>query len=368
MTVAPDAGGQPRVLVVIPVYGGADFVLRCVTSAARLDDRACSIDVLVLDDCSPAAGWSEGLAAHCAMVGVYYYRNPVNVGIVRNFNFGFRTGVEDGYDYVLMANSDTILAHSLVSALVAAAQTDTAIGSVTAWGNNVSFCSIPNECIEETLGDPKIVNWIGAQLADEFGSAVLDVPAGTGFALLVPIRVLADIGYLDNVFDRGYCEETDWTQRSIARGYRAVLGLGAFAYHLGSASTRAAGLIGPTETSISAHEAIIDLRYPHFRDDIDAFVASDAIAALGTRAVRRLIGSAISAWGYVLHPSGSYARTGPVAGPPVCERDAADPALVYVSFRGFREAYQLPGAELIDALCVTFGRPPLAVSKEDRCA
>jgi GT2 family glycosyltransferase len=358
MTGAPDADRKPRVLVVIPVYDGEDFVSRCVSSAARLDHRSSDIDVLVLDDCSPAPGWSERLAAHCAAVGAHYYRSPINLGIVRNFNLGFLTGVEDGYDYVLMANSDTILAHSLISALVAAAASDAAIGSVTAWGNNVSFCSIPNDCSEETLGDPEIVDWIGAQLVDEFGSAVLDVPAGTGFALLVPTRVLADIGYLDNVFDRGYCEETDWTQRSIASGYRAVLGLGAFAYHIGSASTQAAGLIRPMETSISAHEAIIDLRYPHFRDEVNAFVAGDAISTLGTRAVRRLIDSAISTWGYVLDLSGATAATAPTAGPPTCWWDLDDPAQMHVSFRGFRQAYELPRGELIDALRATFDRPP----------
>ena len=230
--------------------------------------------MLVLDDCGARAGLRMiSLAAHCASLGVHYYRNPVNIGIVRNFNLGFRTGVEDGYDYVLMANSDTILAHSLVSALVAAAETDTNIGSVTAWGNNVSFCSIPNECTEETLDDPEIVDWIGTQLFDEFGSVVLDVPAGTGFALLVPTRVLADIGYLDSVFDRGYCEETDWTQRSIARG-TVHSRPRCLRLPQGARRTRAARLSGRRNV-IPAHEAIIDLRVlRHLRDEIDAFVAA----------------------------------------------------------------------------------------------
>ena len=132
------------------------------------------------------------------------------------------------------------------------------------------------------------------------------MPAGTGFALFVPARALSDLGYLDNVFDRGYCEETEWTLRSLEAGYRVVLGLGAFAYHMGSASTKAAGLIGPTETSVAAHEAIIDLRYPSFRDQCDAFLTSVSLRDVEARALRRLVGSAVSTWGYDLEMITSF--------------------------------------------------------------
>ena len=334
---------RTHVLVAIPVFNGQDFVPRCIASAMRLDRHRADIDVLVLDDCSPAPGWSTWLAGYCKSAGAYYYRNPVNIGIVRNFNLGFRCGVEEGYDYVLIANSDTIMAHDMVGSLIAAAETSASIGSVTAWSNNVSLYSIPNECSEESLGDPAVVDWIGGELAGEFGDAVVDVPAGTGFALFVPTRVFSDLGYLDNVFDRGYCEETDWTLRSLEAGYRAVLGLGAFAYHMGGASTRAAGLIGPTETSVDAHEAIIDLRYPRFREQCDAFLASASYRAMEERALHRLVASAASQWGYNLEmtASGSTPRAGHEGPRPLCLIDTANPHQVCMRYRGFSKTYSV---------------------------
>ncbi len=346
-----------RVLVVITVFDGRDFVPRSIASAMRFDRRSVDIDVLVLDDCSPAPGWSEWLATYCESVGARYYRNPVNIGIVRNFNLGFRCGVEQAYDYILMANSDTIMAHNMVDSLVSAVETDPSIGSVTAWSNNVSLYSIPNECTEESLGDSSVVDWIGAELADEFGDSVLDVPAGTGFALFVPARVLSDIGYLDSVFDRGYCEETDWTLRSLENGYRVVLGLGAFAYHVGGASTRLAGLIGPTETSVLAHEAIIDLRYPRFRDQCDAFLASASLRDVEGRALHRLLGSSASTWGYDLEIT-TFFEAGHAGPRPLCWIDPHRPEQVNVWFRGFSRAYSLDEESLVDFLQRAFHRLP----------
>jgi len=348
---------RPRILVVIPVFNGQDFVPRCIASAMRFDRRSVDIDVLVLDDCSPAPGCSTRLAAYCKSAGAHYYRNPVNIGIVRNFNLGFRCGVEEGYDYILMANSDTIMARNMIGSLVSAAETDPSIGSVTAWSNNVSLYSIPNECTEESLGDPSFVDWIGTELADEFDDSVLDVPAGTGFALFVPARVLSDLGYLDNVFDRGYCEETDWTLRSLEAGYRVVLGLGAFAYHMGGASTRAAGLIGPTETSVAAHEAIIDLRYPRFRDQCDAFLASASLRDVEARALRRLVGSAASTWGYHLTMITSF-DAGHAGPRPDCWISPRRAEQARMWFRGFSKTYALNGERPADFLQRMFHRLP----------
>lgn len=282
------ARGRPRVLVVVTVYNGRGFVPRCLSSAARLSARSADLDVLVLDDCSPEPGWSEWLAQRCGELGMNYYRTPRNIGIVANCNLGFRSGVEAGHDYVFMVNSDTVLAQNVVDVLMAEVASDQTIGSITAWSNNASFYSLPTDVPESLLADQRYVDWVGSELGDEFGDTVLDVPAGTGFALLVPTAVLGEIGYLDVVFGRGYSEETDWTLRSRRHGYRVVLGLGAFVYHIGSASTRPAGLLAPGKTGVAEHEAIIDLRYPEFHRDVANFVGGAVLRQARDRALHRL--------------------------------------------------------------------------------
>ena len=48
---------------------------------------------------------------------------------------------------------------------------------------------------------------------------------------------------MDPVFGRGYCEETDWSLRSMAAGYRVALAPGTFVYHAGRGSNLEAGLV-----------------------------------------------------------------------------------------------------------------------------
>jgi hypothetical protein len=143
-------------------------------------------------------------------------------------------------------------------------------------------------------------------------------------------------------------------------GYRAVLGLGAFAYHIGGASTRAAGLIGPTETSISAHEEIIDLRYPRFREQCETFLASASLRGVEARALHRLVASAVAAWGYDLEmsASGQSSSARSVGLHPLCLVDPGDSSQVRMWYRGFSNTYSLGEEPIADFLLRTFHRLP----------
>ena len=222
---------KPRVLLAITVYNGAAFVPATLRSAARLNQDAAQVDVLVLDDCSPAPGFSTEVATLCAELNIRYYRSPRNLGIPRNVNLGLLTALKDGYDYVIISNSDVLYPAALVEGLLAAAEHDQ-VGSVTAWSNNVSLYSIPNSDPDRFLSNQDVVNDVSRSLDEQYHGVAMDIPAGISFCLLVPTPVLREVGLMDPVFGRGYCEETDWSlrsrqarlpDRSRARGIRIPL-------------------------------------------------------------------------------------------------------------------------------------------------
>ena len=310
------SGATRRVLIALLVYNGRAFVPRAVASTARLQtghpqaSLRHHVDVVIFDDASPDPGWSETLAAQCASDGVGYYRTPRNLGIPRNMNLGLLRAEAENYDYVVILNSDVIVPLNMVDTMVAAAESDPTIGSVTAWSNNASIFSLPNFDPDTFLSDVPNVDAVSQTMSDEFGTLTVDLPTGVGFCMMISRTAIGEVGLFDPVFGRGYCEEVDWCQRGHERGLRNVLSPGAFVYHMGSATNREAGILAPGEQTVHTNEAIIDLRYPDYRTRLAEWSASGVIEPIVNRGLGRLVGDAARTLGYVVDATWLRRSTG----------------------------------------------------------
>ena len=356
---------RPRILHCITVYNGRAFVPAAIESAIRMDQTHAQIDVLVLDDASPEPGWSEELAAFCRERDVMYYRTPRNLGIPRNVSLGMLTAVKRGYDYVVISNSDVLYPRDLMGQMLEVSR-QPGVGSVTAWSNNVSIYSLPNEDPNRFLHDQSVVDWVHAGLAGHFGDAAMDIPAGISFCILISTDVVREVGIMDPCFGRGYCEETDWSLRSLAAGYRIVLAPGTYVFHHGRGSNLDAGIVSLNATTVPANEAIIDLRYPLFRRQVDAFVQSGVLARAHEDAIRKLVVSAGQQFGYGIDV-GWVARDRTDESQVIVQfsPDAAQGDVV-ASFRGFRLPMKLASGDLGAQVRAVFGTEPSALNLFDR--
>lgn len=300
-------------LVALLVYNGRSFVPRTLASLAALHEATrCSdindIEIAVFDDASPEPGWSETLRALCDDYGFGYYRSPRNLGIPRNMSLAMLYGEAAGHDYVLLLNSDVVVASNLVDALLSSAyfanqsghEHNGPVASVTAWSNNASIFSLPNDDADRFLSDQYVVDRIAASLADEFEGVPVELPVGMGFCIAVSVDAMRSIGVMDPVFGRGYCEEVDWCCRASNADWRHVLATNTFVYHMGSATTRLAGLLAPGEQTVQTNEAIIDDRYPDYRGRVASWEDGGGITEAVHRGLRRLVTQAARQRGYRL--------------------------------------------------------------------
>ena len=356
---------RQRVLLAVLVYNGRAFVPACLESAAgaRIGHR--DVDVLVLDDCSPDEGWSDELRAMCESLDFGYYRSPRNIGIPRNMNLGLLRAVSGGYDYVFILNSDIVMPLNMVNAMIRVAESNAGVGSVTAWSNNVSVFSLPNSDTTGLLKRQDTVDWLSAELEREFGAMAIDIPTGVGFCLMIPVPVIEKVGLFDPVYGRGYCEEVDWCLRSRARGFRAVLAPSAFVFHQGSGSTGPAGMLASQATTVMEHEHIVDLRYPWYRTDVQAFMDSHVLNASIDRALRALIFRAVARNGYEVEASWVKYPLMPdqvrVAVDPDGQSGTAD-----VEYCGFGLTFPVEDGDLIELLDATAGTLPTRIVVHDR--
>jgi GT2 family glycosyltransferase len=356
MPSAPDGPGW-RVLVALLVYNGESFVGPCLESLARLEPDPHQVDVLVLDDASPAPGWSERCRQQTEGLGMGYYRTPRNLGIPRNMNLGLLRALDAGYDAVILLNSDTVVPANLVPALVRPLIGDPGISSTTAWSTHVSIFSLPNDDPDRFGRRPELVDLVSTRLDQAFDGEVVTLPSAVGFCMAIPTAVLRQVGLMDPVFGRGYSEEIDWCLRSHGAGFRSVLAPSCFVWHAGSGITKAEGLIGAGDHLVHAHQAIIDLRYPGYRAEIAAYVESEVPAAIERRALEHLVLSAARDHGYQIEATALPERPGDAD----TVRFVVDPdhpgAAISGRYQGFRASFAVGPGGFSESVAALVGRP-----------
>lgn len=356
---------KPRVLHLITVYNGRAFVPRAIQSAVDMDKSVADIDVLVLDDASPEPGWSQELKKICDRLGAQYYCTPHNLGIPRNCSLGLSTAVRKNYDYVTINNSDVIFPRNLINVMIEACQGDR-VGSVTAWSNNVSIYSLPNVDPDRYLASQESVDFISERLAAKFGSSVIDIPAGISFCIMMPVDVVRAVGVMDPVFGRGYCEETDWSLRSLAMGYRLCLAPGTFVYHQGRGSNLAAGLVSGAHTTVPENEAIIDQRFPDFRGQCDVFERSGIMPRYKSEAIDYLLHEAAERRGYNIVPGWDVSPKGVSEDALRVEVHTEGQAHLRYFYAGFEQVWPLEGADMLREPIRRFGQNKLRYNAFDQ--
>ncbi len=355
-----------RVLVALLVYNGEEYVGPCLNSLSRLAPGRHTVDVLVLDDASPAPGWSDRCREMTTSFGFGYYRTPRNLGIPRNMNLGMLRAVDAGYDAVILLNADTIVPANLIPTLIGPLLEDALISSTTAWSNNSSVYSIPLNDPDHLGEKPELVDWLSERLDEEFDGETITIPSGVGFCMAMPTRVISDVGLMDPVFGRGYSEEIDWCLRSHTLGYHSVLTPSCFVYHAGSGITKAEGIIGDGDHIVHAHQAIIDDRYPLYRSQLIALSASSIIDGMCERGLRRIILSAARRDGYRLETSRLHWRPGDVD----VVRFRIDPEgaapVITAAYEGFETSFAVGEGGVLPTVDAIVGQPPTEIRIFDR--
>jgi GT2 family glycosyltransferase len=355
-----------RILIALLVYNGEEFVGPCLSSLARLKPGTHSVDILVLDDASPALGWSDRCREMANANGFGYYRTPRNLGIPRNMNLGMLRAMDAGYDAVVLLNADTIVPADMVPTLIRPLLEDPSISCATAWSNSASVYSIPNEDPDRLADTPELIDWLSERLNEEFGNEVIPIPSGVGFCLAMSTSVINDVGLMDPVFGRGYSEEIDWSLRSHSRGYRSVLVPSCFVYHAGSGITKAEGIIGESERVLQAHETIVNERYPFYRSQVTALLASSIIDGMCERGLGRIVVSAARQHGYRLETSRLHQSPSNADVVRFRIELAGTDLLITGSFEGFEASFAVGADGVLSTVQAIVGRLPQEIRIFDR--
>lgn len=265
-----------RVTVVMPVYKGYTDTLASIYSILANPQKT-KFNLLVLNDCSPDAALTAELR-RLRQKGLFdYVENEKNRGFVATVNIGLARGpLLD----VVIQNSDTVVYGDWLDRILAHADSDPSIASITPSSNNATICSYP---------DPNRNNLIGVEASpadvDAFASVAnrglhTRIPTGVGFCMYMRRSVIAEIGALDEAsFGRGYGEENDWCMRAVKAGHQNVLAHDVFVFHTGQIS-----FADFVEDEYGAGQTALSRKHPDYKLRVQQYIAADP----GRRARMRL--------------------------------------------------------------------------------
>lgn len=275
-----DAGVRnAKVDVIVPVFNAGVLARRCIESVIAAKNHV-DFELVVIDDASSEADLIEWLDQLASGGTIKLLRNAENLGFVASVNRGML--LHATADVVLL-NSDTEVADGWLDRLVASAESQGRVATVTPWSNNATICSWPDWPEGGEL--PADVDWRDYDRLARTHCAGRRawLPTAVGFCMYIRRAALDAVGVFDAAaFGRGYGEENDFCLRASAAGFVHLLAADTYVYHRGHASFGE----GNGELKRQA-AAVLEQRWPDYAARIDGFIRRDPLAPLRALMDRR---------------------------------------------------------------------------------
>ena len=220
-------------------------------------------------------------------------RSEKNLGFAGGNNIGIKHAVENGADYILILNNDTIADQNLLQGLLNVLEKDKTIGIV---GPKIYFAEgfeFHKKRYKKTeLG--KVIWYAGGIMdwknitgchrgVDEVDSGQYEEEAETGFVsgccMLIRREVFEKIGFFDEKYFL-YYEDSDFNQKARNSGYKIIYSPKAILWHKNAGSAGGSGSI-LQDYYITRNRLLFGLRYAPLRSKLSLIKESFKLAIKG---------------------------------------------------------------------------------------
>jgi len=214
-----------KVLIVIAVYNGAQYLRDCLSSLAKITYPKDNFKVLAIDDASTDDS-AEYIKNNWPEIKLIV--NKKNIGFAAGNNLGMQYGLDHNFDYIYLLNQDTVVKPDFLEKAVEIGEKQKEIGAVQSklllYQDQEKINSIGNEI--HYLG---FAFAGGYQLLDQ-AMVEKEITYPSGACVLLKTSALKEVGLFNEEFFM-YHEDTDLGWRMWLSGYKVMLAPDSIVYH-----------------------------------------------------------------------------------------------------------------------------------------
>lgn len=207
--------------IIIPIYNSLDWVKMCL-HALYENTNACNIgEVILINDKSDRKTSLYLKSIQKKYFNIKLIENKKNLGFVKSCNYGMSIASSD---YVLLLNSDCLLSKNAVGKMLCAMRKDKKIGLL---------CPISSKAANISFSLPVGYNYqsLNKLFESKFRGKTFDACTVVGNCLMISKKCINEVGYFDEIFEKGYTEETDYQFKATSKGFKAKVLIDTYVFH-----------------------------------------------------------------------------------------------------------------------------------------
>ncbi|MFQ6729651.1 MAG: glycosyltransferase [Alphaproteobacteria bacterium] len=201
-----------KLSIIIPVYNALDEVKSLFDSILN-SELTDATEIIVVNDASKQETTNFLRDFSAKHPRFQLLENQKNLGFVGTCNRGMKAA---SGDVVILLNSDTIIPKSFEKKIIYFFNKKKNTGLASPISTDTGLWKIP---MPETWTIDDMDKLVESLSKKEFPEMLCP----EGFCICIRKQVLTEVGYLDEIYGRGYCEETDLDLRALNNGWELRL-------------------------------------------------------------------------------------------------------------------------------------------------
>lgn len=207
--------------VIIPIYNSLNWVKMCIEALFNNTDEENIGEIILINDKSNEETTQFLRNITKNKFNIKLIENKKNLGFVKSCNYGMKIAKSE---YVLLLNSDCLLSKNSIKKMLSAMCKDKKIGLL---------CPISSKAANLSFALPAGYNYqsINKLFEKKFKGKTFNACTVVGNCLMISKRCIDKTGYFDEIFEKGYTEETDYQFKAMANGFKAKVLIDTYVFH-----------------------------------------------------------------------------------------------------------------------------------------